>query len=352
MSSMFILKIKKNYIMEENKIKVYEVIKDDSDVFAISLVDYPAIESNFIYLSKDNKPKQIFLETEEKHMLYGAVLIPDFPIYRYDGVNEYYIQFSKETIEKLSYDYMLNGRLKSFTEQHEKDIYGEVTIVESWLKLSENDKSVDLGLDVPVGTWIIGAKVHDVDVWDKIKKGEVKGFSVESFVSLDLIEKLCKQKENTMFNEESFLEKIQLAIETALSKFNKTEELSVEELKEDEVKEEVVEELKEDDVVEEKVEETEEKVENEEVVEEPATEEPKEDEVEVIDEVKVEMEKTIQSLKEELENIKAELASVKEENIKLSKQPSVEPITSTEKSNKDSRFDAMLSIMNGNAFRK
>lgn len=336
--------------MEENKIKYYKVISEDSDVYAISLVEEPAIESNFIYLSKE-KPKQVFLESEEKHLLYGAVLIPDFPIYRFNGVNEYYFQFPKETIEKLSYDYMLNGRLKSFTEQHEKDIYGEVTIVESWIKLSDNDKSVDLGLDVPIGTWIIGAKVHDAGVWDKIKKGEVKGFSVESFVSLDLIEKLCKQKENTMFNEESFLEKIQLAIETALSKFNKTEELSVEEPKTEETKEEVVEQVTEE-VVEEKVEETEEKVENEEVVEEPATEEPKEDEVEVIDEVKVEMEKTIQSLKEELENIKAELASVKEENVKLSKQPSVEPITSTEKSNKDSRFDAMLSIMNGNAFRK
>lgn len=337
--------------MEENKIKYYKVISEDSDVYAISLVDEPAIESNFIYLSKE-KPKQVFLESEEKHLLYGAVLIPDFPIYRYDGINEYYIQFPKETIEKLSYDYMLNGRLKSFTEQHEKDIYGEVTIVESWIKLSDNDKSVDLGLDVPIGTWIIGAKVHDVDVWDKIKKGEVRGFSVESFVSLDEIEKLCKQKENTMFNEESFLEKLQLMIETALGKVNKTEELSVEEPKTEETKEEVVEQVTEE-VVEEKVEETEEKVENEEVVEETATEEPKEEEVEVVDEVKVEMEKTIQSLKEELDSIKAELASVKEENVKLSKQPSVEPIsTSTEKESKSDRFSNMLNIMNGNAFRK
>ena len=80
---------------KKKKLKCYSVGLD-SDVFAISLVDEPAIESNFIYLSKE-KPVQICLETNEKHIVMGAVLIPDKPIYRNQDGEEFYIQFSKET---------------------------------------------------------------------------------------------------------------------------------------------------------------------------------------------------------------------------------------------------------------
>ena len=86
---------------KKKKLKCYSVGLD-SDVFAISLVDEPAIESNFIYLSKE-KPVQICLETSEKHIVMGAVLIPDKPIYRNQDGEEFYIQFSAETIEKLAH---------------------------------------------------------------------------------------------------------------------------------------------------------------------------------------------------------------------------------------------------------
>lgn len=318
--------------MDNKNIKYYKVTKD-SDVYAISLVDYPAIESNFVYLSKE-QPKQIFLETNEKYMLYGAVLIPNFPIYRRDEFGEYYLIFDSDVIEKLSYDYMLNGRLESFTEQHEKDIYGDVSIVESWIKMSENDKSNDLGLNLPVGSWVIGAKIHNTDLWSKIKNGEVNGFSIESIVSVSEIEKLRSEKiEPKMIDEETFLSKVQNMIEQALSNFNKKEEEVVEENVElehvEETEEKVVEEVKEEEVELEKVEET------------------------VVDNEKVEMENTIKSLQEELNSLKTELNTLKEENVKLSKQPSIDPVsTTTEKNNNLNRFDAVLDILNGNAFKK
>lgn len=181
----------------DDKLPLYEVTVD-SDVYAISLVDEPAIEVNYVHLKKDSKAKKVvFLEDEakEKHMVVGPVLIPDMPIYRNQDGEEFYIQFSKESIERLAYNYIKQGyNMTSFTAQHQYPV-NEVYIVESWIKTTENDKSNDLGFDCPIGTWFVGAKVNNVDVWEDIKDGKMNGFSVEAFVSLDEL-KLNKIKRN------------------------------------------------------------------------------------------------------------------------------------------------------------
>ena len=180
----------------DDKLPLYEVTVD-SDVYAISLVDEPAIEVNYVHLAKQNPKKVVFLEDEakEKHMVVGPVLIPDMPIYRNQDGEEFYIQFSKESIERLAYNYIKQGcNMTSFTAQHQYPV-NEVYIVESWLKTTENDKSNDLGFDCPIGTWFVGAKVNNLDVWEDIKDGKMNGFSVEAFVSLDEL-KLNKIKRN------------------------------------------------------------------------------------------------------------------------------------------------------------
>lgn len=181
----------------DDKLPLYEVTVD-SDVYAISLVDEPAIEVNYVHLKKDDKAKKVvFLEDEakEKHMVVGPVLIPDMPIYRNQDGEEFYIQFSKESVERLAYNYIKQGyNMTSFTAQHQYPV-NEVYIVESWLKTTENDKSNDLGFDCPIGTWFVGAKVNNLDVWEDIKDGKMNGFSVEAFVSLDEL-KLNKIKRN------------------------------------------------------------------------------------------------------------------------------------------------------------
>ena len=128
-------------------------------------------------------------------MVVGPVLIPDMPIYRNQDREEFYIQFSKESIERLAYNYIKQGyNMTSFTAQHQYPV-NEVYIVESWIKTTENDKSNDLGFDCPIGTWFVGAKVNNLEVWEDIKDGKMNGFSVEAFVSLDEL-KLNKIKRN------------------------------------------------------------------------------------------------------------------------------------------------------------
>lgn len=166
------------------RLKTYHV-GVDSETFAISLVSTPAIEEDFLYFSED-KPN-IQLSSDEKHLIYGAVLVPDKRIYRNDGDAEYYLKFSAESIEKMAQDYMRNFRQANVTLQHEEEAT-EVVMVETWLKSSmELDKSIALGLnkDLPIGTWFAGFKINNVETWDRVKSGELKGFSVESLISLE-----------------------------------------------------------------------------------------------------------------------------------------------------------------------
>lgn len=308
------------------KIKTYEVLTDDSEVFAISLVEHPAIESNFIYLHKE-EPKQVFLEKDEKHMLYGAVLIPDFPIYRYQSGEEYYITFPSATIEKLAHSYLQNDNIYSFTKDH-NSIADGVSVVESWIKCSKNDKSVDLGLEVPVGTWLIGAKIENEELWESIKKGDVKGFSVESFVQLEEIN-LSKNMTNTNLEQveinESFWSKLKAIIADALGKTEEEVEMAAEE--EVTVEEVVIEEVP----VEAEVEMAEEEVPTaeEEVPVEVTPEEIAEEVIAVIEETATdeaakikELEDIINVLEKDLADRDAEIENLKSENTKLSKQPS------------------------------
>lgn len=323
-----------------DKIKHYAVTFD-SDVYAISLVDEPAIEENFIYLSKD-KQEQIFLEKEDKHLIVGAVLVPNKPIYRNNGKEEFYIQFSKETIEHLAYEYLMNGRMYSVTTDH-KDIADDICLVESWIKTSENDKSNDYGMNLPIGTWIAAMKVENEEVWQRVKQGELKGFSIESFVNLDEIN---LKKQNTNMTEEVKMETIELnegfwtklssIISDALGISKKTEEVEMEKV---------------DEVVEETVELAEE-VPTEEVIEETVVEEVVNEVIDVIEETapteedKIkELEEVINGLKEEI-NKKDEMIAEMSKNIeKLSKQPSVEPINV--KASKQSEHPSFLDFASG-----
>lgn len=170
--------------------KIIELIVDETDlqmgVQALSVVEYPAIESNFIALSKDEKLlKDYKIElkavNEEKRILMGPALIPNKLIYRADESGEYYIYFSKDTVKKASQLFLKAGNQNNATEEHEKVVQG-MTVVESWIKEDMNhDKSAKYGLQDPVGTWMVSMKADNEEVWQKAKEGKIKGFSVEAY---------------------------------------------------------------------------------------------------------------------------------------------------------------------------
>ena len=164
--------------------RIVELILDEeqeeSGIEAISIVESPAIESDFVAL----KGEEIKLAEvdKEKRILLGALLIPNKPIYRKGKEGDYYIFFSKDTISKASQMYLRNGRQNNSTLEHSKDLKG-LTLVESWIVEDEvQDKSRKYGLNVPVGTWMGAVKVNNEEIWQEyVKTNKVRGFSIEGY---------------------------------------------------------------------------------------------------------------------------------------------------------------------------
>ena len=172
--------------------KIVELIIDEENdevqdgVFAISLVEEPAIQSDFIALSKQEKKIEVEFATQnkEKQILMGAVLIPNKQILRIDKETgeDFYVYFSADTIRQASELFMLNNNHQNHTLEHKSDV-SNLVVVESWLKDTKVDKSHAYGFsELPLGTWFVSVKVNDKAVWDNyVKTGKVKGFSIEGY---------------------------------------------------------------------------------------------------------------------------------------------------------------------------
>ena len=164
--------------------KLYELLIDENDLLlsgvnAISIVENPAIASDFIALG-DQKPILLAEVNKDKQILMGAALIPEKPIYRKDGDEEYYVYFSKETIAKTAEAFFRNNNQNNATLEH-AEVLDNMTVFESWIVEDPDfDKSKKYGLEVPAGTWMVSMKVDDKDVWDNyVKDNKVFGFSIE-----------------------------------------------------------------------------------------------------------------------------------------------------------------------------
>jgi len=157
------------------------VIEKDLDgIDAVSLVDAPAIEENFIALNKEYKIEFAEVDTE-KRILMGAALIPNKQIYRKNGKDEFYVFFSEATVKQASELFLKNGNQSNATLEHKAKFDG-ATVVESWIiDNPEMDKSKQYGFSLPKGTWMISMKIEDDKVWQQVKEGVYKGFSIEGY---------------------------------------------------------------------------------------------------------------------------------------------------------------------------
>lgn len=320
------------------KIKKYKV-GCDSETYAISMVEAPAIESDFVALAEQKEEKQqVFLESNERHMVYGAALIPEKDIYRNNGEQEFYISFTKESIEKMSQDFMKEYRQHEVKTDHE-DVANEVCVVESWLvEDSYKDKANALGINVPEGTWMVGMKVNNIETWERVKSGELKGFSVESMLTL---EEFSKQNDNNMnieTNDMNFWNKMK---EVLAEVFSKKEEV-VEEPQEIEPTNIELEEQPQAEPTPEPQPTVEEPKVEEPVVEEPKVEEPKPQEEPKVEEQPKDnhLEELVNSLKEEIKALKDMNNGLQEKIKDLGKQPSAEPIKPNAKPSQADSYSA------------
>ena len=180
-------------------IETFELFIDEeadmSGIEAISIVENPAIEEDFIALKQH--AVQFATNDTDKRLLIGPALIPDKKIVRLNADNEkYYIYFSKDTVRKASELFLTRNKQNNSTLEHEVEVEG-LSVVESWIiEDAVKDKSRKYGMNLPLGTWMVSVKVNNEEIWQEyVKSGAVKGFSIEGFFTeeSDKIERSNKE---------------------------------------------------------------------------------------------------------------------------------------------------------------
>ena len=331
----------------KRKLKRYKVSPDESLGLAFSVVNSPAVESDFQYFSEQKLEKFVGVEGERR-MIYGCALRPSFPIYRRTEDEEYYLEFDKEAIDKISKNYFKMGFQSNWTEAHKDEVEG-LTITESWIKEDmQADKSIALGLDpsLPVGSWFIGCYCENDDIWNKVKSDQYHGFSIEAIVGVQDFEQQLEElnsNNNNMdnTNEEMFLDKLR----NVLKEFFTSKKEEPAEIEPTNIELEAEPQAEPQPTVEApKVEEPkadEPKVE-EPVVEEPKPqEEPKQEEAPKAEEPKDNhLEELINSLKEEIAALKTSNGELQEKIKDMGKQPSANPVNTNAKPSANSTYSA------------
>ena len=181
------------YILDIN-----EDLEDESSVFAVGLVDRPAIERNWMAFA-NQKPENFKVFDEEKRLLAGFLMVADQPIYRRDNAQEYYVSFPSSAIEKIVRKHTKQGKTLSFNINHnDNDVAKDCYLMQSFLINKELGINTPKGFDeAPDGSWFGFVKVDNEDVWQKVKSGDIKGFSVEGYFTET---KILEAEQNTIEN--------------------------------------------------------------------------------------------------------------------------------------------------------
>jgi len=179
--------------MDTIELFIDEESKDDG-IYAISLVEFPAIEENFVALSQ-HKVEFKTLD-DEKRIVVGLALVPNKKIYRRRKDYEYNIVFSDDTVRKASELYLKSLKNNNTTLEHQTLTSG-VSVIESWIVEDERmDKSNLYGLNASKGSWVVTMKVDNDVVWEDIKKKKYLGLSIEGIFSdkVDLSEEKSEEQ--------------------------------------------------------------------------------------------------------------------------------------------------------------
>ena len=184
------------------KLPVYEALVDDADcgIWKISLVDDPAVESNFLYFNRDKKNLCYSVDDEEKHIVTGVLMRSDFPIYRNDNGYEYYIKYSKDTIRIMAEKMMCDKTFNNINLQHTDgtDVDG-VNLCQIFIKDSDSGINPKGFEDIEEGSLFCTYKVENQPVWDSIKQGLFRGFSLEGIFDMKQV-LYRKEHKNSLHN--------------------------------------------------------------------------------------------------------------------------------------------------------
>ena len=209
------------------KLPVYEALisSEDDGIITISLVDEPAVESDFVCFAKDAGKQLFALKDSAERLITGCLMKAETPIYRNDNGYEYYIVFSRETIQTMARKMLSDGSFKNIDTQHNGELLpqGALTLMELYVK--DSNKGIDPNfVDVPDGSLMVTFKVNDESIWQECANGDfLNGFSLEGFFETKQVD-FSKNKPN---KTKSFKMRIKEMLRRMLAQFG---EVSMDEL--------------------------------------------------------------------------------------------------------------------------
>lgn len=209
------------------KLPVYEALisSEDDGIVTISLVDEPAVESDFVCFAKDTGKQLFALKDSAEHLITGCLMKADTPIYRNDNGYEFYIVFSKKTIQTMAQKMLADSTFKNIDTQHNGELLpqGALTLMEVYIK--DSNKGIDPNfVDIPDGSLMTTFKVNDESVWQECVNGDfLNGFSLEGFFDTKQIDFSINKPNKT----KSFKMRIKELLRRMLAQFG---EVSMDEL--------------------------------------------------------------------------------------------------------------------------
>lgn len=209
------------------KLPIYEALitSEDDGIITISLVDEPAVESDFVCFAKNDNRQLFALSDTSEHLITGCLMKADTLIYRNDNGYEYYIVFSKETIKTMAQKMLADGTFKNIDIQHNGEVLpqGTLTLVEVYIK--DSNKGIDPNfVDIPDGSLMTTFRIDSESIWQECVEGDyLNGFSLEGFFETKQID-FSKNKPN---KTNSFKMRIKEMLRRMLAQFG---EMSMDEL--------------------------------------------------------------------------------------------------------------------------
>ena len=159
------------------------VTDEETGMLRISLVDDPAVQSNFQAFDAARRIQLYAVSDEEKRLVLGVVMRADFPIYRRDSWGEYYVIYHADEIRRMAEKYLLEGRQNNVNLMHVEGTDTEgVQMVQYFIK--GRGVAPDGFDEIPDGSLFAEFHVTNDEVWDAIKAGTYKGFSLEGYFDL------------------------------------------------------------------------------------------------------------------------------------------------------------------------
>lgn len=195
-----------------------KITDNEEGMICISLVDSPAVEVLWQRFSDEKTNLTFKIDNEEKRIVRGVVMLADSPIYRRNGDFEFYITYSADTIRYMAEKYLSDGFQNKVDTQHNNQWIDGVNMTQIFFKDVESGINPKGFENVNDGSMFAEFKVHNDEIWDKIKKGEFQGFSLEGYFTIEDTNKMIEEQFNKEDSEEQEILDLIKQIENKLNR--------------------------------------------------------------------------------------------------------------------------------------